>query len=43
MAFFSFCKFFSDEIENTFWERETTHSRLFESNLGHKNFPIKWF
>ena len=42
-AFFSFCKFLSDEVETIFWESETKHSKLFESVFGYRKFLRKWF
>ena len=38
-----FCKFFSDEVETTFWESEAKRSKLFKSKLGHRKLLIKWF
>ena len=42
-TFFSFCEFFSDEVEIIFWERKTEPSRSFEFKVGDTKIFKKWF
>ena len=40
-AFFTFCKFLSDEVETIFRESEAKRLKLFKSKFGHRKLLRK--